>query len=436
MFGDFTVQPIKLSHYHWLPSSLYSPAVVLDKESVKQHVRQLQTRFRDLVISTYRILIYKHVDVDLRGFRVSLLALDVFQKHEHRQFINDHLMKIDPATTFDDLWAKLNNYWNFLNFDLLEHIVSIFGSEDLKQKMESYEHDLQSFRKSTRLCDFIHCWPVQGQTPPETELREFIMKVGHQWESCTLEDLESLKGVITHKFLLPEFTLRLREIMKGTLEIEHQELCTSDSTKQRSGPTRSHNLEDQDHTHLAGSIPGVEMVGEVDFIVPTQGGSFQWKGYGLKIHAPKDGIPAKCRIKIKVSLSGQFQLPEDSELLSPVFWISAPCKFTKPVTLEIQHCALTEDEAVLSNLSFVLTKCTQRDLPYRFRQVNGGVFTTNSMYGSIQLNHFSGFGVTGRKGTPRSYCAYVYHTKKRDYEWRFYFVIIQDLEAKNKVNFC
>ena len=100
--------------------SLYSPAVVLDKESVKEYVSQLQTRFRDLVICTYRMLLNQRVDVDLRCFRSSLLALDVFQKDEHQDFINEHLMKIDPETTFDDLWAKLSKYWNFLNFDLLE----------------------------------------------------------------------------------------------------------------------------------------------------------------------------------------------------------------------------------------------------------------------------------------------------------------------------
>ena len=180
------------------------------------------------------------------------------------------------------------------------------------------------------------------------------------------------------------------------------------------------------------------MAGEVEFSVSTEGGLFQWKGYGLRLHVPKDSLPpgmGECRINIRVSLSGQFQLPEGSDLLSPMFWISAPCKFTKLVTLEIQHCAVTEDEAVLSNLSFVFTKCSQRDLPYRFRQLVGGVFTTNSTYGSIQLNHFSGVGVTGRKGTLRSYCAHLYHTKKEDYEWRFYFVIIQDLDTKNMVNF-
>ena len=159
--------------------------------------------FRDLVICTYRMLLGQHVDADICCFRSSLLALDVFQKDEHQEFINEHLVKIDPETTFDDLWAKLSKYWNFLNFDLLEHVVSIFGNEDLKHKIESYECDLESFRRATRLCDFIDCWPVKGQTPPETELREFVAKMKHDWDNCTLEDLESLKGVITRKFFSP-----------------------------------------------------------------------------------------------------------------------------------------------------------------------------------------------------------------------------------------
>ena len=159
----------------------------------------------------------------------------------------------------------------------------------------------------------------------------------------------------------------------------------------------------------------------------------------MRLHVPKDSFTTsikECTINIRVSLSGHFQLPGDSDFLSPVFWIAAPCRFTKPVSLEIQHCALSKDETALSHLTFVSTKCSQRDLPYIFRELGGGVFTTHSTYGSIQLSHFSGIGVTGKKGTPRSYCAHLYRTKKEDYEWRFYFVIVQDLVAKNTVNFC
>ena len=88
-------------------------------------------------------------------------------------------MKMSKEATFDEIWEKLTDYWNFLNFDLLEYVVDKFDIDQLKQKMESYEHDLQSFWKATRLCDFIDRWPVQGETPPDAELREFVAKMGH-----------------------------------------------------------------------------------------------------------------------------------------------------------------------------------------------------------------------------------------------------------------
>ena len=181
------------------------------------------------------------------------------------------------------------------------------------------------------------------------------------------------------------------------------------------------------------SIRGVEVIKQTEISFLDRGGAFEWRGYGLRLHVPKGSLPhgmEECRINIKASFS---QLPEGLVFLSPVFWITATCKFTKPVTLELQHCALTEDEAALSHLSFASANCTQRDLPYRFRQLAGGVFTKHSSYGSIQLIHFSGIGIMGRKRTPQSYCAHLYHTMRKVYDWRFYFVITQDLDAKNTV---
>ena len=179
------------------------------------------------------------------------------------------------------------------------------------------------------------------------------------------------------------------------------------------------------------------MIGEKEFTVLTESLNFEWQGYGFELRIPEGSLPfdkREVRVNIKASPAGQYQLPEDSDLLSPIFWISASCKFTKPVTMKIQHCALIEDEKVSSGLCFVSAKCSQMDLPYKFQQLDGGDFTTNSSYGSIQMRHFSGIGVTGRKSTPRSYCAHLYHTMKQICDWRYYFVITQDLDAKNKVH--
>jgi len=179
-------------------------------------------------------------------------------------------------------------------------------------------------------------------------------------------------------------------------------------------------------------IRGVEVIGETHFTVPNKGGSFEWKGFGLRLYVPKNSIPAsmaECTINIKASLSGEFQFPEDSDLLSPVFWISVPCQFLKPVTLEIQHCTLREDETFISDLKFVSARCSQKSLPYTFRPLDDGVFTSHSSYGSIQLTHFSGVAITGKKRTPRSHCVHVYYSNKGILNWRFYFIITQNLDT-------
>ena len=191
----------------------------LDKQSVEQRVNRLEERFSDLIDCTYKALLEKKVVGDVGYFRSSLASVKVSQKHIHQEFIDKHLVTVNKETTFDDLWIRLCNYCNFLNFDLLEHVISKFGGEDLKHKMECYKCELQSFRKATRLRDFIDCWPVQGERPPETDLREFVAKMKHNWENCTLEDLETLKGVITRKFFVPEFAIKLRKIMEGSIVI-------------------------------------------------------------------------------------------------------------------------------------------------------------------------------------------------------------------------
>ena len=177
------------------------------------------------------------------------------------------------------------------------------------------------------------------------------------------------------------------------------------------------------------------MIEETDFVVSTRGGSFEWKGYGVRLSISEDSLPTgieECEINIKASLSGPFELPEDLELLSPVFWISALCKFQKLVTLQIQHCA-SRDEAPFANLNFISTKRSQKTLPYTFKQLDGGRFSAHSSYGGIQLSHFCGVAIAGRKGTPQAYCAQICYTMKEPFDWKYYLFITKDLDTLKTV---
>ena len=162
-------------------------------------------------------------------------------------------------------------------------------------------------------------------------------------------------------------------------------------------------------------------------------------------------------MRIQAGLSGQFKLPDDMDLVSGVYWISFPAKvLKKQVTLELQHCAYLE-QTEQTYLSFVTSKCNQ-PLPYQFEPLHGGVFTTSSDYGTVQLNHFFGVAVAKKKMRRRTqshsrkqegdtsdksavqrvekkYVVLTYFTQARPTRttWKMYFTIIPDLELHLKV---
>ena len=140
-----------------------------------------------------------------------------------------------------------------------------------------------------------------------------------------------------------------------------------------------------------GYLRGVDVIAETSFEVTNEAHTYKWEGYDMKLHVPQDSLPAdcqQCRVVVKASLSGQYTLPAGCELVSGVYWIDCPAKFSKPLTLELQYHSVQR-----GRLSFVRAKCSQEQLPYSFLMLEGGVFSEHSSQGSISLSRFSGIGI-------------------------------------------
>ena len=140
-------------------------------------------------------------------------------------------------------------------------------------------------------------------------------------------------------------------------------------------------------------ILGVEVCGETSVVVhPSQGRLVKWNGLKLIIH--EGSLPEgfhQCKIFIKASLSGEYGIPEDSQLVSAIFWLRCEpqCTFAKPIIVEIQHCSARQD---LSRLKIVKAFCSQKQLPYKFKPL-GGRFDAGTSYGAVEMNCFSGVGI-------------------------------------------
>ena len=141
-------------------------------------------------------------------------------------------------------------------------------------------------------------------------------------------------------------------------------------------------------------LPGVEECGETSVVISSsQGQLVEWNGLKMHIHegSLSEGID-QCTIYIKASLAGEYDIPENSSLVSAVFWLRCEpqCTFTKPITVEIQHCSTEQD---LSRLKIVRAYCSQKQLPYKFKPL-GGRFNADTSYGATEVTSFSGVGIT------------------------------------------
>ena len=166
--------------------------------------------------------------------------------------------------------------------------------------------------------------------------------------------------------------------------------------------------------------------------------TFVWEDFGLNLYIPNNSLPAdmeQCTIRIKASLAGQYKFPENSQLVSAVFWLHCEptdCAFTKTLTLEINHCAKSEN---YSKLSFVRAVCSQKHLPYKFKQLGGGSFNRYSSYGAIELNSFSGVAINQKGSEEREYCAKLFYKTMMSHEFVIHFVVTWNTETHLSVSY-
>ena len=175
----------------------------------------------------------------------------------------------------------------------------------------------------------------------------------------------------------------------------------------------------------------MDIIGETSLLVTSHGQTYHWTGYGLKLHVPQGALPVlldKCYVHIKVALSGQFMFLQGTSPVSAIYWLDTEprCKFSKSPTVEIQHCV---KPSLKSELNFVRAKCSQETLPYTFKPVKGGVFSTHSSFGSIPLSEFSLIGVIGNNAQCSQYCAGLYYQGSKKTFWKVHLVVTKNLEA-------
>ena len=176
-------------------------------------------------------------------------------------------------------------------------------------------------------------------------------------------------------------------------------------------------------------LRGVEVYGET--VLEVVGGKLpqrlEWPGYGFYIEIPQGALApgVTASVAVKAILAGQFKLSENRQLISAIYWIYSSEVFLEEVAVNIQHFADLKSEEQCSKCKFVIAKCSQKELPYTFKEKEG-LFNPYTPYGTIKVKRFSLFGGTSPNDQELRYCGYMLYKPFENQAADFHFVVVPD----------
>ena len=172
---------------------------------VQAKIRQLQKRFNALKKSTRECL--EKLQVPVKRVADALTSLPPDDVDEHKLFLESHLSALYQAPDHSELFGTMNFHWNYLNYQLLDHLIREFNLEGVKGEMKTYKEDLQRFRKKTPLKLFCQSQKKKRIKPPP-DFHEVVAEF--DWpDDVTLEVVEEFRQGYADHYSLRECAMML-----------------------------------------------------------------------------------------------------------------------------------------------------------------------------------------------------------------------------------
>ena len=133
----------------------------------------------------------------------SLTLLPIaLQREYYKKLIEENLDTLEKADSIRKIFYRLNIHFTFIDYGLLEHLVGVYGSRELKEQMSQYVEDVQVFFDKTTVEQLMNHWPGKHDIPPNFEKLKVL--IDKDPKSCTLRKLDDLRKKFCSEIKLSE----------------------------------------------------------------------------------------------------------------------------------------------------------------------------------------------------------------------------------------
>ena len=184
---------------------------------IKAEIHRLENKFSNLTFNAQEDMISNEVEV--RHLRQSFFLRPGDLRSEHKSFVKENKAELKGAESIEDLFITADEYWDFLNFSLLQHLINRHASEEIKVEVVEYCQQIRSFRKKTQLNIFSKVYQRKEVKKVDNNFCKIITEHNIDWSTATLEYVETFRNQLCSELSLYEFSLQVALLISGSVVI-------------------------------------------------------------------------------------------------------------------------------------------------------------------------------------------------------------------------
>ena len=206
--GPLVTSPYPSSSLSPSPSSQCIASITRRVEVTGSSIEYLEEEFSNIKCDARISLSKKECESPnfVDRFRDHLLELPVAKKQVHIHFFVDNEEDILAAKTIQKIFIILGRYCNYINYEIILHIVKRFCKE-LKQRMLSYRDFLTAFEKTTTVDVYLCAISARPDGKVSAGFVKMTMKIRKAPSDCTLHEIRELKESIDEEASLESYTM-------------------------------------------------------------------------------------------------------------------------------------------------------------------------------------------------------------------------------------
>ena len=189
------------------------------RRRLRTESRRINIQFQNLVSATLTSLQKQQVTV--RDFLPHLMTFGADEpvlKDSQAPVFDQRLSDLEKAGDLLEVFMGLKDYMSFFNYHLIEHIINVLGTEEVKAELKKYKTNFQLYAKRR----VYECPPQFG---PVSKLghADIIVKIDSRYENYTLAEIEDFGQELSDLLgVSSKGVLRLCWVQKGYFQLTFQ----------------------------------------------------------------------------------------------------------------------------------------------------------------------------------------------------------------------